>query len=64
MPATRRAGDTWSFRVFRAVLRGRKARPEQVFIVAAGGRAELAENSGGIADFLKAGGHLLALGLG
>jgi hypothetical protein len=37
--------------------------PEQVLVVGAGGGAKLAENAAAIADFLKAGGNLLALGL-
>jgi hypothetical protein len=42
---------------------GEKLAPEQALIVAAGGGRKLVENAAAIADFLKAGGHLLALGL-
>ena len=42
---------------------GGKLSPEQVLIVATGGGRKLADNAAAIADFLKAGGHLLALGL-
>ncbi|MGA2259215.1 MAG: hypothetical protein ABSG53_31465, partial [Thermoguttaceae bacterium] len=42
---------------------GGKLAPEQALIVAAGGGQMLAKNATAIADFLKAGGHLLALGL-
>ncbi len=42
---------------------GEKLAPEQTLIVATGGGRKLAENAAAIADFLKAGGHLLALGL-
>ena len=42
---------------------GGKLSPEQALIVAAGGGRKLAESAAAIADFLKAGGHLLALGL-
>ena len=42
---------------------GEKLAPEKTLIVAAGGGRKLAENAAAIADFLKAGGHLLALGL-
>jgi hypothetical protein len=37
--------------------------PDQVLIVATGGGKKLAANKVAVADFLKAGGHLLALGL-
>ena len=42
---------------------GGKLSPEQALIVAAGGGQSLAENRAAIADFLKAGGHMLTLGL-
>jgi beta-galactosidase len=37
--------------------------PDQVLIVAAGGGQKLTENKAAVASFLKAGGHLMALGL-
>ncbi len=40
-----------------------KLSPEQVLIVATGGGRKLAENGAAVHDFLKAGGHLLTLGL-
>jgi len=43
---------------------GVKLSPDQVLIAGTGGGQKLAENAASIADFLKAGGHLLALGLG
>jgi len=43
---------------------GGKLSPEQALIVATGGERKLAEHSADVAAFLKAGGHLLALGLG
>ena len=42
---------------------GGKLAPDQVLIVAAGGGRKLAASAAAVADFLKAGGHLLALGL-
>jgi hypothetical protein len=42
---------------------GGKLSPQQVLIAAAGGGRKLADSAAAIADFLKAGGHLLALGL-
>ena len=42
---------------------GGKLSPDQVLIVATGGGRKLAENAAAVADCLKAGGHLLALGL-
>jgi len=42
---------------------GRKLAAEQTLIVAVGGGRKLAEDRAAIADFLKAGGHLMALGL-
>ena len=42
---------------------GGKIAPDQVLIVGTGGGKKLADNKAAIADFLKAGGHLLALGL-
>ncbi|MGO9109062.1 MAG: hypothetical protein ACLP9L_07500, partial [Thermoguttaceae bacterium] len=42
---------------------GGKPAAEQALIVATGGGRILAENAAAIADFLKAGGHLLSLGL-
>jgi hypothetical protein len=42
---------------------GGKLSPEQALIVAAGGGQKLADSAAAVADFLKAGGHLLALGL-
>ena len=42
---------------------GGKPAPERALIVATGGGRKLAENAAAVADFLKAGGHLLALGL-
>jgi hypothetical protein len=42
---------------------GGKLSPEQALIVATGGGRKLAGSAAAVADFLKAGGHLLALGL-
>jgi len=42
---------------------GGKLRPQQVLIVAGGGGRKLARSAAAIAGFLKAGGHLLCLGL-
>jgi len=42
---------------------GGKPSPDQVLIAGTGGGKKMAENKAAIADFLKAGGHLLALGL-
>jgi hypothetical protein len=42
---------------------GGKPSPEQALIVASGGGRKLAENRPAIADFLKAGGHLMVLGM-
>jgi hypothetical protein len=42
---------------------GGKLSPDQVLIVNAGGGQKLAKSKGAVAEFLKAGGHLLALGL-
>ena len=42
---------------------GGKLSPEQVLVVAAGGGRTVAANAAAIAEFLKAGGNLLALGL-
>ncbi len=39
-----------------------KLSPDQVLIASAGGEAKLAANSAAVADFLKAGGRLLAIG--
>jgi hypothetical protein len=46
-----------------AAYEGGKLTPDQVLIVGAGGGAKLAAHAAAIADFLKAGGNLLALGL-
>ena len=42
---------------------GGKLSPDQVLVVAAGGGRKLAANAAAVAEFLKAGGNLLALGL-
>ncbi len=42
---------------------GGRLSTDQVLVVGAGGGKELARNATAVADFLKAGGHLLALGL-
>ena len=42
---------------------GEKLSPDRVLVVGAGGGQKLAANAAGIAEFLKAGGNLLALGL-
>jgi len=42
---------------------GARLSPEQVLIVGAGGGRKLGASAAAVADFLKAGGHLLALGL-
>jgi hypothetical protein len=42
---------------------GGKLSPEQVLIVAAGGPRKLSGSAAHVADFLRSGGHLLALGL-
>ena len=46
-----------------AEYQGQTLSPDQVLVVGAGGSKTLGENKAAIADFLKAGGHLLALGL-
>ena len=62
--ATRRAGASWNSRALPCnPMTAESSSPEQVLIVASGGGRKLADNAAAIADFLKAGGHLLCLGL-